>query len=676
MAVPASFLACSELMAFTYDAVPGDVFYRFIFPDNENSGEQYSDFSHPNAIYLFQDEADRGSDRRLRRRIMLNDTWEQDYMDYVEENPMTLCSGLTFRSRSNKLENAQNMNALIFDLDGVGLAELRSILERFTGTCNEIRSIPKPTFLVLSGRGVHLYYVFDEPIALYPNIKLQLKALKYDLTFRIWDYKGTSQVESIQYQSIAQGFRMVGSVNSKYGNTVKAYRVGDRVSLDYLNSYVKPDHRVDLTRPFRPSRVDRATAAELYPEWYQRVVVEGQKARGKWDIAGKVHGDNPYALYDWWRRQIGQIRGGHRYFFLLCLVIYACKCNVPKKKLKEDMQECFEILRGYQHENALTEEDMESALECYSRDYYNFTIDDIELLTDVRIEKNKRNGRKQEQHLAVMRAVQATVNPNWRNTDGRPSAEQIIKEWQVAHPNGKQKECEAETGLCHATVSKWWQRLDPFEIIREWKKLHPNGSKSECHESTGLSYPTIRKWWDVQERKKVSVMEPKKANVMEMSDTACQNTARSIIMECEKMAAKLGITPEEAYKIYLENPANVRLTKPVPKKTYVDPDWHTDLPEYFVIEGEPNQLEKLLRYASMGIRNVPILSEDEYTYLYDKQTKQLREMAARMTFTPDEVSPELLQKCKERGIELRIVSEEEAAEDLVMGWLNSIKDNE
>ena len=43
-----------------------------------------------------------------------------------------------------------------------------------------------PTFLVLSGNGLHLYYVFKEPIDLYPNIKVQLKSLKYDLTFRIW----------------------------------------------------------------------------------------------------------------------------------------------------------------------------------------------------------------------------------------------------------------------------------------------------------------------------------------------------------------------------------------------------------------------------------------------------------------------------------------------------------
>ena len=36
----------------------------------------------------------------------------------------------------------------------------------------------------------------------------------------MWDYKGTTQVEEIQYQSINQSFRMVGSTNAKYGSVI------------------------------------------------------------------------------------------------------------------------------------------------------------------------------------------------------------------------------------------------------------------------------------------------------------------------------------------------------------------------------------------------------------------------------------------------------------------------
>lgn len=447
------FYQCAELLENISEEVNGEDFYRYIFPDNENAGQLHTDFSKPNAIYLYKDDKDNGTARRLRRRIMLNDKWAQDFRNYVECNEMTLCSGLTYRGRSNKLQNAQNMNALIFDLDGVGLAELRRVLERTEGSGSIYRSIPKPTFIILSGRGLHLYYVFNEPIALYPNIKLQLKALKYDLTFRIWEYKGTSKLESIQYQSIGQGFRMVGSINNKYGNPVRAFQIGDRVTLDYLNSYAtKPENRVDLTRPFTPSRTDRATAAELYPEWYERVIVQGIKTRNKWHIKAD--------LYKWWKRQITQVKGGHRYFYLMCLVIYACKCDIPKAQLKEDLQECFDILRTYQHENELTQADVNSALECFSRDYYNFTIADIELLTDIRIERNKRNYQKRPEHLEEARAIrdirQRRKGAEWWYKDGQPNKQQIVLDWQRAHPNGKKIECERDTGLSRHTVLRWW----------------------------------------------------------------------------------------------------------------------------------------------------------------------------------------------------------------------------
>ena len=171
------YMDCYEYLSAQFPEVGGCEFYEELFPDNEKSGEIYTDFSHPNAIYLYRDE-ERG---RERRRIMLKDTWEQDYMEYVEQNPLTLCSGLVYRRRANKLQNAQRMNALIFDLDGVGLMELRNLFLRFGGDPEKLRRLPMPTFIVLSGTGLHIYYVFQEPVDLYPNIKVQLKSLKYNL---------------------------------------------------------------------------------------------------------------------------------------------------------------------------------------------------------------------------------------------------------------------------------------------------------------------------------------------------------------------------------------------------------------------------------------------------------------------------------------------------------------
>lgn len=453
---------CAYLEA-RYPEIDGYNFYRDIFPDNENAGELHEDFSHPNAIYLYKDEQD-PKRRALRRRIMLNDTWEEDYTEFVEENPMTLCSGLTYHSRANRLKDAQCMNALIFDLDGVGLNEIQSLFLRFGGDPNELRRLPMPTYLVASGSGLHIYYVFDKPIDLYPNIKLQLKSLKYDLTFRMWDYKGTTQVKEIQYQSINQSFRMVGSTNAKYGSVIRAFRTGERVTLEYLNGYAKEKNRVNLKKPFRPSQMRLEEAKEKYPDWYQRMVVEGHREPKKWDIKGK----QGYALYDWWLNHVNEIKGGHRYFFLMCMAIYACKCDVPKKKLREDMKKALAELERVEHHNPdgsedhMHPEDIKSAMEAYDKAYYNFTINDIEHLTDVRIERNKRNGLKQNQHLYLarrrkedMKAIELPMKAPEGRPKGSGTAQQRVAAYQAEHPEATVTEIARGLGISRTTVYKW-----------------------------------------------------------------------------------------------------------------------------------------------------------------------------------------------------------------------------
>lgn len=452
-----------EYLQAQYEEVDGYSFYSDIFPDNERTGEMHTDFSRPNAIYLYKDPCNSGSKRGLTRRIMLSDTWQQCYAENVEMNEQALCSGLAYRARSNKLEHAQQCNALIFDLDSVGLHEIRTLFLRFTLASETIRSLPVPTYVVASGSGVHLYYVFDTPVELFPNIKLQMKSLKYDLTFRMWDYKSTSKSKNIQYQSINQGFRMVGSTNEKYNGKIqiRAFKVGGKVSIDYLNRYLNDKkNSVDLEKRFTPSKMTLEQAKLQFPEWYSRLYDENGKKkknadRKKWDIAGKVHGDDPLALYHWWMKQAVNAKGGHRYYFLMCMSIYACKCDVSKKQLKQDMLGVYEELKTIEHDNPLRLQDVESALEAYSREYWNFTIDDISKLSDIPIQKNKRNGRKQADHLKRARAVQAVDYPDgeWR---GNKSKKDIVEQWQQSHPNGKKADCIRDLGIDRKTVSKYW----------------------------------------------------------------------------------------------------------------------------------------------------------------------------------------------------------------------------
>lgn len=437
-----------NILSSQFDEVNGYEFYKDIFPNNENKGEMNTDYSKPNAIYMYKDPKDEGTKRTVRRRIMLNDTWKDDFKVFVEDNPLTFCSGLSFRGRVNRLENAQKIHALIFDLDSVTENELQNLLLRI-GKPVAIRTLPQPTYIVMSGTGLHIYYIFDEPIDLFPNIKLQMKQLKYDLTFRIWEYKGTSLEKQIQYQGINQGFRMVGSKNDKYKLKIRAFKTGERVSVETLNEYViNEENKVNLDQLFKPSIYTREEAKEKFPEWYERVIVQGNKMKNKWHIKRD--------LYDWWLRQVDQIKGGHRYFFLMCMSIYAVKCDIPKKELEKDMYRVFEDLSKIKHNHPLEESDIISALEAYDRSYYNFTISDIEKLTDIRIERNKRNYRTQEEHIKMMNLIRDNIthkDKSWRYK--QPSKEELVRNFIKENPELSVTEIAQKLGVSRTTVYKY-----------------------------------------------------------------------------------------------------------------------------------------------------------------------------------------------------------------------------
>ena len=447
-----NYIKVKDILSSKYEEINGYEFYKYIFPNNQREGELAEDYSKPNAIYLYRDEYEENSRRTYRRRIMLNDTWENDYVNYVEGNSKTLCSGLAYRHRKNRLKHAQHMNALVFDLDSVGENEIKNLLLRMSKKPGH-RTLPEPTFIVMSGTGLHIYYVFDKPIELYPNIKLQLKSLKYDLTFKMWEYKATSQEKQIQYQSINQGFRMVGSINDKYDLPVIAFKTGDRVSLDYVNSYADvKENMVDVNKPYRPTEYTIEEAKEKFPDWYQRVVVEKNRNQKKWHIKRD--------LYDWWLRQSYNIKGGHRYFYLMCITIYGVKCNIPKEEVKKDMIEKFEELKHVEHSNELCEDDLNTALEVYEKEYYNFTIDDIEKLTDIRIERNKRNYRNQNFHLRIARNTLELMNEESGKTlQGRPKGsgtkEELVKEYIEENPDDNPTEIARALNISRPTVYKY-----------------------------------------------------------------------------------------------------------------------------------------------------------------------------------------------------------------------------
>ena len=123
-----------------------------------------------------------------------------DLIDSTDNFIMIAPISYAGRSRSNS--NARFMYALVIEIDNIvadsGIRELVYSWNR------QNQPLPKPTYIVCSGTGVHLYYVFERPIPLFKNIFENLATAKRYWTRQFWNKYVTTayRPHEIQYESI------------------------------------------------------------------------------------------------------------------------------------------------------------------------------------------------------------------------------------------------------------------------------------------------------------------------------------------------------------------------------------------------------------------------------------------------------------------------------------------
>lgn len=428
-----------------YEEVSYTDFYRDIFP--VGSFEQrgvYEDGKY-NGIAVAIEQGG----KRTKRLTVTDDLEAID--DMAASDDFCLMSPISYAGKSRRSSNARFMYALVIDLDGLEtLKQWEFFVEQVERGHEMLRfvwGIPRPTYLISSGTGIHIYYVFERPVPMFRNIVEQLEKLKKRLTWQAWTQGASSLHDKVQYESLFQGFRVVGTI-TKTGGRCRAFSVGGKVTVEYLNKFVPEEYR---TQDFvYQSDLRLADAKEKYPEWYQRRVVE-KRPKKSWTCKK--------ALYDWWiRKLLGGAEQGHRYWCIMTLATYAQKCGVPRETLEEDAYGLIPFMNTKGDE--FTEDDVLHALEAYSDSYITYPIDTIVVRTGIPIEKNRRNGRKQADHIKLMNFIREEVNgnKNWRKGNGRPTAERTVLKWRQGHPDGSKKECKDATGLSYPTIRKWWNR--------------------------------------------------------------------------------------------------------------------------------------------------------------------------------------------------------------------------
>ena len=434
---------------------PYDLYHTVFHLDEDyiqkNDRKKHKNNMKSNPIFLTVDNVkEEPSKRKAGKYIAYADTLKKT-VNEVKKHEFAICSGLTYFGKSNTLKSANKLHAFIIDLDYVTADTFANFMSGMQGGW-----YPAPNFIVQSGHGLHIYYVMEEPIALYPYTKQLMKEFKYLLTKRIWN-RYTSLEEKPQIQGINQAFRIPGSKTKLDGIKTQAYEFNTHPwTIEQLDEYTETNSILkEMVKKlvYKESKITLAEAKEKYPEWYEHTVVNKKPTR-------KIEFSR--AIYDSFKNRIlKEAAFGHRYHCVMCLVIFGMKAkDVTYEEIENDVYELQPRLSAL-HREPFTIADCKAALEVYDKDdTVKWTRKNISRLTNIEMVAQKRNWQKQKEHLEEARTIRdirmKRKDTVWYNKNGAPTKQVIVEQWKLDNPNGTKYQCIKETGISKPTVYKWW----------------------------------------------------------------------------------------------------------------------------------------------------------------------------------------------------------------------------
>lgn len=367
----------------------------------------------------------------------------------------------SFINGYNSSTACRDVYALVVDIDRIKPDTLAAVIEN--GNIGSMT--PQPTYIVNSGRGVHFYYVFEEPVPHYHGNRNILKEMYRTLC----SITQRNILAKTDWHAITQPFRLPGSL-TRLGQTVVGWRSGEKWPAARLADRLGVKHD-DLNLVRRP-----LLSQKEYNEQKKAREAAGseeptKKAAKKRPVVWTSSLDGNTAFYlSCLDRCYKETTEGSRYRSLCALTIVARKCGYPKEQLEKDLLSLLE------HYNKLgkhmNQSEVRKALRMYNDKALKTRSTTLEIWfgwefrRTVALEKEKRerkglNTRTRAEILEEARMLRdlrmKRQGRSWRNDSGAPTKEQEIREWRAAHPEGKPKDCIQDTGISKNTVYKWWR---------------------------------------------------------------------------------------------------------------------------------------------------------------------------------------------------------------------------
>lgn len=373
----------------------------------------------------------------------------------------------------------------------------------------------RPNYILLSGHGIQLWYVFEHPIRLYRKTSPRRKKYR-DLLEQIYRWFSENlppnQVHvDMSCPPINHAFRAPGSVTKfKVPSRLFCYQGTDREMIDplvlsgFLDAGLRPLDVVDLTEEeyakAKAERINRRQepATEKQLEYLAFLKAEGcvevddgpltkgeagELIRRGVEIFEQTCGVNSAKvtisslnniklkprspkLYEATLRGIKEkTQAGTRYNAMFGLAGLAYNCQIPKEQLEDDL---FGLMNSPEFGSArgrdgkpLQAEDVRAALLGYNVLGALRRREHLEYRLGWEFEKSKRNGRKQYNHLHdefIYDNGKKKKNPCRDNrllNAGAPTKRQLVQDYAAAHPEANHTQIAAALGVSRPTVIKW-----------------------------------------------------------------------------------------------------------------------------------------------------------------------------------------------------------------------------
>lgn len=411
--------------------------------------------------------------------------------DEILESEVSYFGPISYFGSNNLKNNASYLYAIVLDIDEVPVDNLDLFIRLIDNSNGNREYAPRPTYIVNSGTGIHLYYILNTPLALKNYIKDFIHSLKNKLVHKTW-VSEISNKETVDNQRTCQMYRVVDS-STKLGLDYKAsaYKVGEPIDLDYFNDLAFLNKEDFIEFP-----LDLHLLSKKYKipfESFKKALESGEikedskKKKKKSNFTEKSRAKREkqkHLYYNLINRMEYEAKIGHRYGCFCVLFADAYLTGIPMEDVFEYGKEKIKHYNRFAktRKQQFTMKDITDASVFYSEDLAKWVkFETLTAMTGMSFKRNKRNNRTQEEHLTSylpsLRSYNVCKDTRFGveggNVPGRPagakdsykrkrladSAEGVVREYLIKHKDARKIDVIKGTGLVKSTVYRHYDKI-------------------------------------------------------------------------------------------------------------------------------------------------------------------------------------------------------------------------